>query len=78
MVANKRKLKHVLQSNLVISNSKRLSEILRDIRTSTYQTCRIEEKLPGLTTFNKYMCNWTVEVGVRNICVIRLLKLDIY
>ena len=32
------------QSTLVISNSKGLSEILRDIRTSTYQICRIEEK----------------------------------
>ena len=30
-----------VQSTLVISNSKGLSEILRDIRTSTYQTCRI-------------------------------------
>ena len=50
------------QSTLVISNSKGLSEILRDIRTSTYQICRIEEKLIRLTTFNKYMCNWTLEV----------------
>ena len=51
-----------LHSTLVISNSKGLSEILRDIRTSTYQTCRIEEKLIPLTTLNKYMCNWTLEV----------------
>ena len=51
-----------IQSTLVISNSKGLSEILRDIRTSTYQTCRIEEKRIRLTTFNKYMCNWTLEV----------------
>ena len=51
-----------LQSTLVISNSKGLSEILRDIRTSTYQICRIEEKLIRLITFNKYMCNWTLEV----------------
>ena len=36
-----------------------LSEILRDIRTSTYQICRVEEKLIRLTTFNKYMRNWT-------------------
>ena len=42
---------------LVISNSKGLSEILRDIRTSTYQICRIVEKLIRLNTFNKYMCN---------------------
>ena len=39
-----------------------LSEILRDILPSTYQICRIEEKLIQLTTFNKYMCNWTPEV----------------
>ena len=32
------------QSTLVISNSKGLYEILRDIRTSTYQICNIEEK----------------------------------
>ena len=51
-----------VQSTLVISNSKGLSEILRDIRTSTYQICRIEEKLIRLTTFNKYMCNLTLEV----------------
>ena len=52
-----------IQSTIVISNSKKLSEILRDtcIRTSTYQICRIEEKLIRLTTFNKYMCNWTLE-----------------
>ena len=51
-----------IQSTLVISNSRGLSEILRDIRTSTYQICRIEEKLIRLTTFNKYMCNLTPEV----------------
>ena len=34
-----------LQSTLVISNSKGLSEILRDIRSSTYLVCRIEEKI---------------------------------
>ena len=54
-----------IQSTLVISNSKELSEILRDIRTSTYQGCRIEEKIIRTTTFNKYICNWTPEV--RNI-----------
>ena len=51
-----------IQSTLVISNSKGHSEILRDNRTSTYQICRIEKKLIRLTTFNKYMCNWTLEV----------------
>ena len=33
-----------IQSTLVISNSKGLSETLRDIRTSTYQCCGSEEK----------------------------------
>ena len=51
-----------VQSTLVVSNSKGLYEILRDIRTSTYQICRIEEKITRTTTFNKYMCNWTLEV----------------
>ena len=32
-----------IQSTLVISKSKEPSEILRDIRTSTYQMCRTEE-----------------------------------
>ena len=56
-----------LQSTLVISNSNGLSEILRDIHTSTYQICRIEEKekIIRTTTFHKYICNWTLEV--RNI-----------
>ena len=53
---------YIIQSTLVISNSKGLSEILRDIRSSTYQVCRIEEKLIRLTTFNKYTCNWTLQV----------------
>ena len=51
-----------IQSTRVISNSKGLSEIIRGICTSTYQICSIEEKLIGLTTFNKYVCNWTLEV----------------
>ena len=52
----------IVQSTLVISNSKGLSEILRDIRSSTYQVCRIEEKIIWLTTFNKLIGNWTFEV----------------
>ena len=32
-----------IQSTLVISKSKGPSETLRDIRTSTYQICRIDE-----------------------------------
>ena len=51
-----------IQLTLVISNSKGLAEILRDIRTSTYQICRIEEKVSRTTTFNKFICNWTLEV----------------
>ena len=51
-----------IQSTLIISNSKGLSELLRDNRTSTYQICRSEEKIFRITTFNKYICNWTLEV----------------
>ena len=56
-----KKLSEYLQSTLVISNSKGISEIFRD--TSTYQICRIEEKIIRTTTFNKYICNWTLELG---------------
>ena len=52
----------LVQSTLIISNSKGLSEILRDICTSTYRICRIEEKLIPTTTFNKFIFNWTLEV----------------
>ena len=51
-----------VQSTLVISNSKGLSETLRDICTSTYQIFRIEEKIIQTSTFNKFICNWTLEV----------------
>ena len=54
-----------LQSTLLISNSKGHSEILRDIRTSTYQICRGEKKKfeqPHLT----------------NLYVIGLLNLETY
>ena len=54
-----------LQSTLVISNSKGLSEIIRDMRTSTHQTFRIEEKLIR-------------KAHLTNIYVIGLLKLEIY
>ena len=36
--------RHKLQSTLVISKSKGPSKTVRDIRTSTYQICSIEEK----------------------------------
>ena len=52
----------IIQSTLVISKSNGFSEIHRDIRTSTYQICRIEEKIIRATTFNKFICNWTLEV----------------
>ena len=29
---------------------------------STFQICRIEETIIQTTAFNKYMCNWTLEV----------------
>ena len=51
-----------IQSTHVISNSKGLSKILRDIRTSTYQICRLEKKINRTTAFNKCICNWTLEV----------------
>ena len=53
-------IKYQIQSTLVISNSKGPSEILRDIRTSTYPICKIEEKIIRTITFNKYICNWTL------------------
>ena len=41
------------QSTLVISKSKGPSETLRDIRSSTYQMCRIEENTNRTTKFHK-------------------------
>ena len=43
----------LLQSTLVISNSKGPAETLRDIRTSTYQMCRIEVNTKRTTKFHK-------------------------
>ena len=42
-----------VQSTLVISKSKGPSGTLQDIRTSTYQICRIEENTDGATKFHK-------------------------
>ena len=42
-----------IQSTLVISKSKGPSETLRDIRTLTYQICRIEENTNPTTKFYK-------------------------
>ena len=50
-----------LQSTLVISNSKGLSETIRDIRPSTYQIFRIEEKIIRTTTFNNFISSWTLD-----------------
>ena len=45
---------HLVQSTLVISNSKGLYETLRDIRSSTYQIYGTEEKtINRTTTFNR-------------------------
>ena len=42
-----------IQSNLVISKSKGFAKILRDIRTSTYQTYEMEGNINRTTTFYK-------------------------
>ena len=42
-----------IQSTLVISNSKGLYETVRDIRTSTYQICRLRKTINRTTTFNR-------------------------
>ena len=46
-------LKCQILSTVVISKSKGLCAILRDVRTSTYQICRIEETINRTTTFHK-------------------------
>ena len=46
-----------LYRTLVISNSKGLSEILRNIRTSKYQSCEVRKPINRTTTFNKWICN---------------------
>ena len=48
-----------IQSTLVISKSKGPSKTVRDIRTSTYQICSIEEKTIWTTNFYKWLCNLT-------------------
>ena len=48
-----------VQSTHVISKSKGPAETLRDIRTSTYQTCRIEENTKRTTKFHTWTCNLT-------------------
>ena len=43
----------LIQSTLVVSKSKGPSEILQDIRASTYQMCRTEENTNRTTKFHK-------------------------
>ena len=50
---NPRAFASELQSTLVISKSKGPATRLRDIRTSTYQICSIEEKTIRTTKFHK-------------------------
>ena len=58
-------LLNTVQSTLVLSKSKGLSEILRDIRPSTYQICRIGEKVNATARFHMRICYLTFEC--RNI-----------
>ena len=59
----------LIQSAFVISNSKGLSEIHRDIRTSKYQISRIEKE--NLTTkYPKFICDWP---PLHKIYVLKLL-----
>ena len=48
-------------SRLSLYRSKGLFEILRDIRISTYQICRIEETIHRTTAFHKWICDLTPE-----------------
>ena len=56
----------IMNKTLVILKSKGPSETLQDIRTSTYQMCKIEESTNQITKFHKVTCNLTLLV--RNIC----------
>ena len=55
-----------IQSTLVISKSKGPAETLWDIRTPTYQMCRIEENTKQTTKFHKWTCSLTPLM--RNMC----------
>ena len=58
-----------VQSTLVISKSKGLSEILRDILTSIYRICSFGENINLTSTFHKF--NLTPEV--RGTCILKIL-----
>ena len=51
----------MIQSTLVISKFKGLSEIVRVIRTSTYQICKIKEMMNRTIIFHKRICKLTPE-----------------
>ena len=53
---------NLLQSTQVISKSKGLYEILRDIRTSTYQICRIELGWSGGAKVSCILCHRGVQL----------------
>ena len=62
-----------IQSVLVISNSKGLSEIHRDTRTSTYQISRIEKKnLP--TNSSEFIFNLTLYIRYIYIYIKTIVK----
>ena len=54
-------LNHMREMLLLLSQIPRDSLKHFDIRTSTYLIFRIEEKILT-TTFNKVLCNWTLDV----------------
>ena len=54
----------IIQSTLVISKLRGPSETLRDIRTSTYQMCKLEENTNRTTKFHKRTCNLTPLVSI--------------
>ena len=49
----KRSCSYLIQSTLVISKSKGPTKTIRDIRTSSFQICSIEEKTIRTTKFHK-------------------------
>ena len=51
----------IVFSRFLLTKTNGLSEILPDIRTSTYQICRIEKKINRKITFYKLLCNLTPE-----------------
>ena len=52
----------LIQSILVISKSKGLSETLQDIHTSTYRFAELMKTINRTASVNKWICNFTPEV----------------